>query len=336
MTIEKLPSGSYRIRQQHNGKRYTVVTKYKPSKAEAMRLIMDRIDNAPITLPDGSKRDFYSLALQFIQEREKDGISPSTARGYTSIVNGLPLWFSGIPLLDITQENIQKLIDEHSKNHSSKTTRNLNGFVASVMHHFRPLFNYSITLPKAEKKREYEPTTKDVQAIIELVNEKYPRYSIPLGLASIGLRRGELVCITDKDLNDDNILSINKDLVLNKDNVYEIKNSPKTNASNRRILIPSDLANKIREQGYVFNGNPHTINETLHKLQDQLGIPRFRLHILRHFAAAYLLKQGFTTQQVESYMGWEHGSSIMQRVYAYNLDPQDSQKEIATSFETIL
>ncbi|MDD6633652.1 MAG: tyrosine-type recombinase/integrase [Lachnobacterium sp.] len=76
----------------------------------------------------------------------------------------------------------------------------------------------------------------------------------------------------------------------------------------------------------------HTINEYLHKCQDALDIPRFRLHVLRHFAAAYLLKNGFNSTQIEDYMGWEHGSSVMQKVYAYYLNPHESQQDIASVF----
>lgn len=39
MTIEKLPSGSYRIRQTHNGKRYSVTVDTKPTQAQALQII---------------------------------------------------------------------------------------------------------------------------------------------------------------------------------------------------------------------------------------------------------------------------------------------------------
>ena len=39
MQIEKLPSGSYRIRQQYNKKRYDVVVDHKPTQKEALELL---------------------------------------------------------------------------------------------------------------------------------------------------------------------------------------------------------------------------------------------------------------------------------------------------------
>lgn len=44
MKIEKLPSGSYRIRKMYKGKTYTVVTDYKPTQKEAIQLMADELD----------------------------------------------------------------------------------------------------------------------------------------------------------------------------------------------------------------------------------------------------------------------------------------------------
>jgi len=66
-----------------------------------------------------------------------------------------------------------------------------------------------------------------------------------------------------------------------------------------------------------------------------LGIPHFPLHILRHFAAAYLNKMGFTRDQILQFCGWEKSSNVMERVYSYNLDPEESQKDISDAFDNL-
>ena len=43
MKIEKLPSGSYRIRKMYKGKMYTVITEYKPTQKEAIALMSDKL-----------------------------------------------------------------------------------------------------------------------------------------------------------------------------------------------------------------------------------------------------------------------------------------------------
>lgn len=331
MKIEKLPNGYYRVRQQYKGKRYSINFDHKPTTKEVNIAMAERMssqgNNSTI---EGSLSEY---ADKYISKCEKDDKSPSTIKGYHSIKRNTPSWFLNTELAKITEEDYQKLIDEYYKAHSGKSTRNMYSFWHSILAEYRPYLKLSVKLPPKEKKHEYEPTTQNIKDILEY--SKGTRYYLPLRLASIGLRRGEICALTYKDLDKNNVLTINKDIVVDSDNKQVIKNSPKTDASNRRILVPSDIADLIRESEIVFDGNMHTINEFLHKAQDKLEIPRFRLHIMRHFAAAYMLKNGFTTVQIEDYMGWEHGSTVMQKVYAYNLDPQDSQKDIASIFSNL-
>lgn len=331
MTIEKLPSGSYRVRQQLNGKRYALVFDHKPSNREIMQALSEKV--ADFEAQVAKEGQVGSYAIKYIDKLRQEGKSPATIRGYVSLAKNTPDWFSEIDLAELSNDDIQQFINSYKKNHSAKSVANMIGFYRAILSEYRPAFILKVKLPTKQKNFEYEPSTADIQAILEYA--KNSRYYLFLRLAVLGLRRGEAACITSKDLNKANILTINKDMVLDENNGYVIKNTPKTAASNRRILIPKDVADLIRNQEVVFEGNLHTVNEYLHKVQDTLEIPRFRLHILRHFAAAFLLKNGFTTKQIEDYMGWEHGSSTMQKVYAYNLDPEESQKDIADIFNKL-
>lgn len=330
MKVEKLPNGFYRVRQQYNGKRFSVNFDHRPTNKEINTALAEKMNKFRVCSVEGSL-DYY--AMKYIAKVEEDGKSPSTIRGYKSIRKNTADWFKNTAIAKVTEEDYQNIVDEYYEDHSSKSTRNFFSFWHSVLREYRPLFEITVKLPPKEKKHEYEPTTDDIKRILEY--SKDSRYYLSLRMASLGLRRGEWCAISTKDLNEKNVLSINKDMVVTSDNKQIIKNTPKTEASNRRILIPSDVAELIRENGVVFDGNMHTINHYLHKCQDALDIPRFRLHIMRHFAAAFMLKNGFTTVQIEDYMGWEHGSTVMQKVYAYNLDPHDSQKDIATVFKSL-
>lgn len=331
MTIEKLPSGSYRISQAYQGKRYRITVDHKPSKKEATILIAEKMAAEAIETVEKGTLEQY--ANKYISEAEKRDLSPSTIRSYESIKRNTDSRFLKMNLFDLNEDVMQEMVDNYYEKHSPKSVSMYNGFWHSVISSYRPKFIYSTKLPKREKKAEYEPTTSDVMRILE--NVKGTEYSIPLQLAVLGLRRGEIYALTLSDLDNDNILTINKDLVHNKDNKPVIKNCPKTSASNRRILIPDALADEIRENGKIYEGNLDTLNKSLHKAQKRLGIPRFRLHMLRHFAAAYLHKMGFTDAQILEYGGWESNSNVMQRVYRYNLDPQESQKDIANVFSEL-
>lgn len=331
MKIEKLPSGSYRIRQQYEGKRISLVFDHKPTKAEITKAMSDKLSSIKREAVEKGSLDSY--ANKYIDECRKRGISPSTIKGYCSLQRNTPEWFKKLDINTVTSELAQDVIDEYFETHSPKTTRLMYSLWHTVIQEYRKEIILSVKLPPMDKKYEYEPSTNDVKRILEYAEGT--KFYLPLRLASIGLRRGELCAITCSDLSEDDVLTINKDLIVDESNKQVIKYTPKTTASNRRILIPHDIAELIRKNMVVYEGNMHSINEYLHKAQDALGIPRFRLHILRHFAAAYLHKHGFTSAQVEDYIGWERGSIVMRRVYNYNLDPEDSQKNIASVLSEI-
>ena len=328
MNIRQLESGSWQISQMVNGKRYYVTTKNKPKKYEAEELIQQKIYGVSNDIPYSNS--VMEKALARITELEKSGKSPTTTYAYESIVRNTPEWFLDLKPDAVTPDKVQKMVNEYAANHSSKSTSNLLSFYKRVFADLSLLNLSAIKLPSKTKKAEYEPTTKDVQRILKEV-EGSP-YEIVIKLCSIGLRRGEAIAITKADLNEDNVLWINKDIVYSK-NGYVVKDHPKTESSNRRIRIPSNIAELIRNCDEVYSLGPNTVGKYFKKTLQKLNIPDFRMHILRHYAAAYLHKNGFTDRQIMAYMGWETAST-MHNVYNYNLDPEESQKDIADIFNS--
>ena len=83
MTIEKLPSGSYRITQMFQGKRYRATVDFKPTTKEAIKILSDLMekDEGPA---DGYSVGFYvDKYLNTIRTAAK--LSPATIKGYGSI-----------------------------------------------------------------------------------------------------------------------------------------------------------------------------------------------------------------------------------------------------------
>ena len=332
MAIEKISDNNYRVRKMVKGIKYTLKFDHRPSQKEITIALAEAFEGNQGTSANAGT--VYQYAIDYIEKSRVNKRSSTTIINYQSIIRNTPPFFLELDFFDVTQADVQDVIDEYSKTHSPKSVRNLNGFYMAIFKEFRPSFIINIKLPMKKKNFEYQPTTRDVQRILEYI--KGTRYELFLNLSVLGLRRSEIPCLSKQDIVGNNTLIINKDYVLDENNKYYIKNSPKTDATNRTIPIPQNIADMIKEsEGMIFTGNPHTVNEFLHKAQDDLNIPRFRLHILRHFAAAYLMKKGFTTVQIENYMGWEHGSSTMQKVYAYNLDPEESQKDIVNAFDEL-
>jgi integrase len=201
MKIEKLPSGSYRIRKMYHGKSYTVITDYKPTQKEAIQLLAAELDSANDVLPAGGTFLSYS--------------------------NG-------------------------------------------------------------------------------------SRYEIALHLAVYGVRRSEICALLASDL-DGNTLTIDKALVLNDQNEYVIK-STKTTEGTRRIYVSDYVADLIRSTGFIYHGDPHSINEYLHRAQDRLGIERFSLHKLRHYYASMSHSLGIPDAYIMESGGWK-SDAVLKNVY---------------------
>jgi hypothetical protein len=84
---------------------------------------------------------------------------------------------------------------------------------------------------------------------------------------------------------DGDIVRIDKAKVLGEDREWKIKTT-KTTTSTREIIIPMEIAEKIREKGYIYKGYPNSIICFLKATEDTLGIPRLPLHKLRHYFAS--------------------------------------------------
>ena len=322
MTIEKLPSGSYRVRQMEKGKMYSVTVPYKPSKKEAYDLVQKKINHI---VEDAIS--FEQAANDYVASK-KNVLSPSSVRNYNSIIRNLPNDFLKMDIHQIDTLVVQKLINQYASDHAPKTTHNLCGFVLSVLRLYLPKMDISVTLPAKPRTEHYTPSTEDVKRIIEHV--KGTKYYVPLCLACLGLRNSEICALTIFDLKDDR-LTINKALV-RSDNGYVLKPVPKTDASNRVIVLPADLSSAIREQGFIYEGYPQQIDKALRRAQKKIGIPPFGIHRLRHFFASYAhdtLKLSDAT--IQALGGW-NTDNVMKSTYRHAMNEDVVRETIASDF----
>lgn len=330
MKLEHLKSGSWRIRQQVNGKRYSKNFDHKPTKKEMQIAMAEMMQNPSNTHEKGSLGQFI---YKYVDLCRKNGKSPTTVDNYGSIARNLPEELMDMNLYDVDNKSLQKYFDQYGKSRSGKTVTNGYSLVRATLGEYRPEFTPSIKLPSKKPKAVYKPTTDDILAIVR--RSDGTRYECAFHLALIGLRRGEIVAVTKESITPDNVLHITASMALGEDNQYHLK-GPKTEAGNRSLpLKDQKILEWFQYHDKAFDGNPHTINETLHKYQDELGIPRFNLHMFRHFAAAYLHKQGYTDQQLLAWFGWTTPAPLI-AAYNYNLDPTDVAEDISNTFGNLL
>ena len=307
MTIEKVGK-KWRISEQRDGIRYRVTVDHQPSKREASDLIHEKVMEAE---PNICKKDSFEHSCNKYIDIKSNVLSPSTIRGYRTIIRSMSESFRKTPTAAITQELIQVEVNSYAASHSPKSTRNLHGFISAVLAVYRPRLNISTTLPQ---KRKYEPVTpleSDIEKILAEVAGT--EYEIPYRLGVYGMRRGEICAITSADL-DGNMLKINKSKVLAENNQWIIKPFPKTTESERTIYIDDHLAALIRERGTAFDDHPNRLNHHLHRLLKRLDLPAFRFHDLRAFYVSMAHYMGIPDKFIMSHGGWS-STNIMDRVY---------------------
>lgn len=319
MKIEQISKNSYRVRKQFNGEKVTLFFDHKPAPKE----VIDALSNY-----DTSARGTFGSCAQSYINSKNNVLSPSTIRGYHTIIRAIPNHFLQIPVSQIEQIDVQKLINDYAGNHSPKSTRNLHGFISAVLRQYRPNLNLYTTLPQRAVNEPYTPSEDDIKRILDAsVNTKY---HIPFVLGVMGLRRSEICALTLDDISaENNSLSIDKSMVLDENNKWIIK-ATKTAAGTRTIYIPDSLIKEIQENGTIFNGYPGKLLQHLNKYQDKLDIPRFRFHDLRHFFASYAHSQGISDADILASGGWK-SDYTMKSVYRHEMKAEEAQKKIFDS-----
>lgn len=305
MNIEKLPSGSYRARMTQNGKTYRITLPHKPTEKELTLLFAEKIKsegNAP-------KGTFLYYAKKYIESRNNI-VSPSTIRTYNIKIDQLSEDFKNLNIGDITQEDVQREINLFAKDHAPKTSKTLHGFIASVLNEYRPSLALHTKLPTAKASAEYEPKSKEIKAILNDVKDG--NYSIPFQLGVLGLRRGEICALSLDDLKG-NELTINKTVVYSNGE-WIVKDTPKTETSNRTIYLPDSLVKEINEKGCIYDNHPNALNKAIHRVQKKLGIQEFKFHALRSYFASYAHALGIPDKDIMAMGGWKT-DSVMKSVY---------------------
>ena len=304
MKARKLPSGSWNIRVTIKGQTYSF-TDY--DKKTVMRLASEFADKQR----DKVRNPTLAQACEdFIAEREKT-LSPSTQRSYRGIVkkiterNPAIMQKKVIALTDMDILNIVRPL------RTVKTKRNYLNFLQVAAGR---KFNVNFT---GKAPREIAvPTDLEVMGLLAIFGGTEMEVPVMLG-AFGGLRRSEICALTMQDIDGDYV-HITKAMVKAPDRSWIIK-SPKNTKSNRRVLLPHFVIERIHKQGYVTHLLPCNISDRFWKTQLRLGIERpYCFHSLRHYSASYLHSIGIPDAYIMERGGWST-PHVMQKVYRHAL-----------------
>jgi len=317
MKIEKISKTTYRVRKMYKGKTYTLMFDHKPSQKEIIDRLAENMQEDHVN--DGT---FKYYAEDYIKSRS-NVLSPSSVLTYEKLVKAISKDFKSQRIGNITQADVQREINLYAEDHAPKTVRSLHGFIASVLGTYRPQFVLRTTLPQKKIKETYLPTEEDIKAILKAA--KGTEDSIGFQLGVLSLRRSEICALTMDDLKG-NELHIHRNKVWNKK--WIIKETPKTDAGNRIIYLPDTLVEEINEKGYFFKYSPNKLLEHLNKYQNDLGIPTFRFHDLRHYFASYA-STIMPEADAMALGGWK-SDYVFKQVYRESM--KDKRKESAEKY----
>lgn len=329
MKIEKLPSGSYRIRKTYKGQTYTVVFENKPTQKEAMQAMARELDRVQEKHEVMTFRTAYAKYI----ESKRNVLSPSTIMGYNTIIRNTPDEFLDMRISDMTAIDVQKEINLVARKCSPKTVRNHHSLISAVLGMFCPNLRLTTTLPQKVKTEPYIPSDEDVRRILEHARDT--EYEVPIILACYGMRRSEICALQPEDIKGD-VVHINKAMVPNEQKEWVIK-STKTTSSTREVVIPVEVAEKIRERGYVYRGYPNCITHYLERAEKALGIPRFSIHKLRHYFASKMSAMNVPEADILRMGGWET-DHVMKSIYRHSMEDRnnEAQRKIAERLRGVI
>lgn len=221
-------------------------------------------------------------------------------------------------------------------NVSVKTKNKLIVVIKAVCQYANDIFdlpdNSKILKKYKVDKKEFQVWTPEQYYIFEnKLKEEFPNY-VPYfhTLFFTGLRKGEARALQINDLTDDKILIINKSM---RKSIKSLK-KPKTNTSIRKIKLDDRTFEILKEQQansekWLFGSyrpyNENTLTKVFNKVSNDSGLPKIRIHDLRHSHATYLINNGINIVAVSKRLGH---SNINTTLSTYTHLLENTEKEL--------
>lgn len=334
MRIRHLPSGNYQA-VLPLGKDTKGTYRYKSFTAKTEAAAKAQAERYKIMHPNYVEQITVGSCIDSFLSLHAAALSPGTIRGYTSLAKMLKERYGRIwttEAHDLKRTDLQKMVNSMAASGlSPKTIRNYTGLIGAALK-VQDIHMPTVTIPRRSKPDYRIPSQDDVRKIAETAAGT--EMEIPITLAVLGLRRGEICALDISDLNG-NILHIRRSVVYDKNGIL-LEKDPKTLSSNRFVQIPSQTAEKIRRQGYVTLLTPRQLSRRFVRLLKQSGMQPFRFHDLRHFFVSYchtVLK--LSDAQIQALGGWST-SHVMTEYYRQTLNQEQAAMLVANKIASIM
>jgi integrase len=343
------------VRDPRTSKDRQVSETFHGGRREAERALAKMVTQAdsgqlsPLTM---TVADLLAEWLDFIEPSR----SPNTIRGYRSCIHRAIIPVLGsVKLAKLTARDLDRAYAGWLGQALSPTTvHQYHAVLASALHQAcrwgyidrSPAVNAS---PPAARRAEPKPPSPDqVRQVIAYADDDDPVMAAFLIIAACtGARRAELVALRWSDIDwDSSQLVISRAMVHPKEG-GQVESTTKTKRNRRVALDPVALAALdlhrgrvngwaadarvvVRPDGFVFSYDPiggqamwlDRPTDYVLRLRKVLGIPRLRLHDLRHFAGTQLIGAGVDVRTVAGRLGHSDAATTL-RAYAHFIEERD-------------
>ena len=337
-TARKLPSGSWRVRVYvgTNGegkKEYKSFTGRTKKEAEKMALsyTAQQTHNEDIT---------FGEALRRYIESKSSILSPSTISGYMTIEKNYVDRLKNIKIDRITNEVLQKQLDDIASNYSAKTVNNVRALITATMKMFMPALTFSIKAPQKEKVNVKIPTDEDMRRLIQ--SSSGTKIEIPILLSAFGSLRRSEVCALLPDCVHDTYIEIRRAYVHGPDG-WVINERPKTYAGYRNVPLPPDIMQKVKaaaascpDDQPIVNYKPSGLFKSFRRATKRAGIYPYKYHSLRHYFATFCHSIGIPDQYIMEMGGWDDIGTLT-KIYQHTMENKkdDMNKKINQYYTSV-
>ncbi|MBQ8804159.1 MAG: site-specific integrase [Tyzzerella sp.] len=220
------------------------------------------------------------------------------------------------------QNTLLSYTDENGKPYSQTYLKTINNQLSAI-------FNYAVkyydlkenpchkagSMGKKHAEEMQIWTFDEFQKFIQEASDKPVSYAAFNILYYTGIRVGELLALTWKDIDlDNNTISINKSYQRIKGE--DVITKPKTPKSTRAIVIFDYLSDIIRDykskiykphvNDRVFEHTKHYFTHELKRICQKAEVKKIRVHDLRHSHASLLIELGFSPLLIAERLGHEN------------------------------
>lgn len=306
MQKRQLPNGKWQFTEGYKDKegKYRRITVIKPNKTrasekEAYEELQEKIREK---LEDKVELKTIGFYKKEFLEIKKNTVSINTLTSYKTI---LKLLDDDINISDITKLEYEKKLNQYRETYSPqhiKLIKNIfNIFFKFIKSYYVPTFDIYLefALSKEDKFKEKQKIkyieTNKIQEMLESITHPITKDFVTVQLLT-GLRAGELLAITPKDIDIKNkTLSVSK-----TKHSSGIFTSPKTLSSIRTIEINDEtldiLIRYMSSSETIFNTNLSTLNHNLKKI-------KLSTHMFRHTHVALLIEAGVPIKVISERLG---------------------------------